>query len=103
MTSSRPSPSRGRSHAFARGHPVSMFLGLALPLAYLFMSVPIMAQHGVIPGKDLPGRIGLDLEEAASLLLVLVLFPAALVATGLEGGRPAVRVLFRRMFRWRVA
>jgi len=102
MDSSRPSPPHGRLHAFARQHPISVFLGLVLPLAYLLMSLPIMAQHGVIPGRDLPGMIGLDLEEAASLLLILVLFPAALVATSLEGGRPAVRVLFRRLFRWRV-
>jgi membrane protease YdiL (CAAX protease family) len=80
-----------------------VFLGLALPLAYLLMSVPIMAQHGFLPGEDLPGKVGLNMEEAASLLLVVALFAAASVATGLEGGKPAVRLLFRRLFWWRVA
>jgi uncharacterized protein len=97
------SPPTARIHALARQHPVSVFLGLALPLGYTLMSVPIMAQHGIIPGRDLPARVGLDLEEAASLLLVLGLFPTALLVTGMAGGKPAVRLLFQRMLRWRVA
>ncbi|HEU5087639.1 MAG TPA: CPBP family intramembrane glutamic endopeptidase [Roseiflexaceae bacterium] len=51
----------------------------------------------------MPERFGIDLEEAASLLMtVLGLLPATLVVTALEGGRPAVTTLLRRMTRWRI-
>ena len=40
--------------------------------------------------------------RVAAALSILVLFPAALLITALEGGRPAVRELFARMLRWRV-
>jgi uncharacterized protein len=61
-----------------------------------------MAQYGIIPGKSLPQLIGLDMERAASALVVLSLITATFLTTALHGGRPAVRVLLRRMVRWQV-
>jgi hypothetical protein len=43
---------------------------MAIGLSYALMSVAIMAQYSVIPGKSLPSRMGLDMERAASAHLV---------------------------------
>ena len=86
----------------ARRFPVTVFLAMAIGLSYPLMSLAIMAQYGVIPGTSLPKYIGLDMERAASTLLVLSLIAATFLTTALHGGRPAVQVLLRRMFRWRV-
>ena len=88
--------------AWVRRHPLTAFLIVGVGLALLVMSVVILAQFGVIPGRSLPGRVGLEMERVAAALSILVLFPAALLITALEGGRPAVRELFARMLRWRV-
>jgi membrane protease YdiL (CAAX protease family) len=43
------------------------------------------------------------MERAASLLTLLVaLFPAAVLVTAVEGGKSAVWMFFRRIFRWRI-
>ena len=86
------------------GPPASSYrvLIVGVGLALLVMSVVILAQFGVIPGRSLPGRVGLEMERVAAALSILVLFPAALLITALEGGRPALRELFARMLRWRV-
>src|SRR3712207_2990555 len=42
------------------------------------------------------------MERFFSGMLTLLLFASALLVTSLDGGRRAVRQLFRRMFRWRV-
>ena len=86
----------------ARRFPLSVFLAIAIGLSYPLMSLAIMAQYGVIPGKSLPQFIGLDMERAASTLLVLSLIAATFLTTALHGGRPAVLVLLRRIVRWRV-
>src|SRR3712207_1447354 len=75
---------------------------MAIGLSYPLMSLAIMAQYEVIPGKSLPQLIGVDMERAASILLVLSLITATFLTTALHGGRPAVRVLLRRILRWRV-
>ncbi len=75
---------------------------MAIGLSYLLMSLAIMAQYGIIPGRSLPRLIGLDLERAASTLLVISLISATFLSTALHGGRPAVKVLLRRIVRWRV-
>src|ERR687886_2923025 len=85
---------------FVTRHPVASFLLVALPLSLGLMSIPVLAQYGIIPRKSLPGRIGLDMEEAASLLLLPSIFLPMLAVTAVEGGTTAVRVLFRRMTRW---
>ena len=73
-------------------------------IAYPVMSVPILAEHGVIPDGWMPQLPGLDTERIASVLLVFVaLLPAALWTTWAADGPTGVRVLVRRMFRWRSA
>ena len=86
----------------AKRFPLTVFLAIAIGLSYPLMSLAIMAQYGIIPGRSLPQLIGLDMERAASTLLVLSLISATFLTTALHGGRPAVRVLLRRMLRWRV-
>ena len=89
--------------ALAASRPIAMFLVAVLGLVYPLMALIILAQRGVIPGAGLPARLAIDAEEFASLLLTLLgLLPATLLVTALEGGRPALRTLFRRVFRWRI-
>ena len=85
-----------------RRFPLTVFLTLVFGLSYPLMSLAVMAQYGVIPGRSLPQLIGVDMERAASILLVLSLVTATFLTTALHGGRPAVRVLLRRILRWRV-
>lgn len=40
--------------AWSTRHPVSAFLRLAFAIACPFMSLPILADHGVIPGGWMP-------------------------------------------------
>ena len=80
--------------------PLTAFLIMGFGLALLVMSVAILAQIGVIPGRSLRGASGW--RWSGSRLSILVLFPAGLLITALEGGRPALRELFARMLRWRV-
>lgn len=86
--------------AWVRRHPLAAFLIVGVGLALLVMSVAILAQFGVIPGRSLPRRVGLEMERVAAALSILVLFPAALLITALEGGRPALRELYAPMLRW---
>ena len=67
---------------------LTAFLIVGVGLALLVMSVATLAQFGVIPGRSLPGRVGLEMERVAAALSILVLFPATLVIIALEGGRP---------------
>jgi membrane protease YdiL (CAAX protease family) len=87
---------------FAARHPLTVFLALALGLSYPIMALAILVERGTLPGASLPARLGISLEEAASVTMVLLgLLPATLIAAALEGGRPAVRALGRRIARWR--
>ena len=87
----------------ARRHPIALFLTLLFGIGYPLMALPILADRGLIPGRSLPGAIGLDVERMSALLMVaLVLFPAALLVSALEGGRPAVGRLLRRLAIWRI-
>jgi len=105
-----PSPEPGHGHreglrfrfaALTRRHPVTTFLGLAFAIACPVMSVPILAEHGVIADGWMPQLPGLDTERIASVLLVFVaLIPAALWATWASDGPTGVRVLVHRMFSW---
>jgi len=101
-----PSPNR-RGPSGLRGwssqRPVSAFLALAFAIAIPVMSVPILADHGVLPGGWMPQLPGVDTERIASVLLVfLALLPAALWATYVADGLSGVRALGIRMFRWRI-
>ena len=102
MTTSH-TPDRAGWRGVVLRHPVASFLTVALPLSFAAMTVPALAAYDVVPGKDLPTAVGLTLEEAASFLLVLTIFGTALAVTAISEGTEGVRILFRRMIRWRVA
>jgi len=88
---------------FAIRHPIALYLTLVFGLGVPLMFVPMLAARGVIPGGSLPAMVGLDTEKASALLMVmLALFPAALIVSALEGGRPAVKALLRRAAIWRI-
>ena len=89
--------------ALAARRPIALFLVLVFGSAYPLMALVILAQRGSIPGATLPAMLGLDMERAASTLMLFGgLLPATLVVTALEGGSPAMRALARRIFRWRI-
>jgi membrane protease YdiL (CAAX protease family) len=69
---------------------------------YVLSVIPILMQYDAIPGKTFPSRLGLDMERFSAGGLTLLLFGSALLVTYLDGGRRAVRQLFRRILRWRV-
>jgi membrane protease YdiL (CAAX protease family) len=75
--------------------PLTAFLVIALGLSWLILAVPVLAFHGVIPGRNLP----VEIFALGSTLLVLL--PAALWVTAITDGRAGVRELFRRALRWR--
>ena len=85
-----------------RRHPVAAYLALALTSSYLLLTIMVLIERDVLPGRDLPGIVGVGMEEAASLVLVLTLVSSALFITHLEGGRAATANLLRRAVRWRV-
>jgi membrane protease YdiL (CAAX protease family) len=98
-TVGRPSGLRG----VARRHPIALYLTIVFGLGYPLMLLPVLAARGVIPGATLPQMVGLDLERASALMMVvLALFPAALIVTALDGGRPAVAAFLGRMAQWRI-
>lgn len=89
--------------ALARRHPIALYLAIVFGFGYPFMLLWVLAGRGALPGAELPTKIGLDVEKAAALMMViLALFPAALIVSALEGGRPAVLALLRRMAIWRI-
>ena len=89
--------------AWAARHPVTAFLVLAFALAYPLMSLPVLADHGVIPSGWMPQLPGVDTERIASVLLVFgALLPASIVVTWAADGRAGVQALVSRMFQWRI-
>jgi membrane protease YdiL (CAAX protease family) len=89
--------------ALVSRHPIAAFLLLALGSVYLMSIIPILMTFDVIPGKAVPARLGIDLDRATAGVLTFFLFGSALLVTYLDGGRLAVRELFRRILRWRVS
>jgi CAAX protease family protein len=75
--------------------PLTGFLVIVLGLSWLLFSIPVLAFHGVIPGANLP----VEVFALASQLLILL--PMALWVTSITDGRPGLRALFSRVFRWR--
>ena len=89
--------------AWAARRPIGAFLALAFAVAGPVMALPVLADHGIIPGGWMPQRPGLDTERIASVLLVfLALLPAAIWVTWAADGPDGVRTLVSRMFRWRI-
>lgn len=85
-----------------RSRPVWAFLLTGVGGAYVVLGLLALVARGHLPGRDLPSRIGLDLEEFSSLALVLVLLASAVWSTHRTGGPAAVRELVARAVRWRV-
>jgi len=82
---------------------VAAFLVMVFALAYPVMSLPALAEHGVIPGGWMPRLPGVDTERIAAFLLVFVaLLPTTLFMTWAVDGPAGLRVLIRRLFRWRI-
>lgn len=103
MSQNSSSPWLARLRSFATQHPLVLFLTVAFGFVFPLMALPILAQHGIIPGASLPARFGLNMERAASALIILPgLVLATVVVTALEGGRAALLQLFRRVVRWRI-
>jgi membrane protease YdiL (CAAX protease family) len=88
---------------FVRRWPILTFLLIGLPAAGAAMGVAALAQYEVMPGRDLPAQLGLDMEEAASVALVAVIFATAVFVTRAVEGPEGVRILVRRMTRWQVS
>lgn len=84
-------------------HPITVFLVLALGSVYVLSVIPILMQYDVIPGKNFPARLGLDMERFSAAVLTVLLFGSALLVTYLCGGRRDVRQFFRRILRWKVS
>ncbi len=85
-THSTSTTGSGMRHAVAR-HPVATMLIVMFPVSYALLIPPALA--------------GLPLEPfLLGVVLFAQLLPAVLV-TAAVGGRPAVRDLFARVFRWR--
>jgi membrane protease YdiL (CAAX protease family) len=88
---------------FARRYPIALYLAIVFGLGVPLMMLGVLAQRGIIPGASLPAEVGLDLEKASALAMVLLaLFPAAVIVTALDGGRPAVATFFTRIVNWRI-
>jgi membrane protease YdiL (CAAX protease family) len=82
---------------------MATFLVLLFALAYPVMSLPVLADHGVIPDGWMPHLPGVDTERIAAFLLVFAaLLPTVLVMTWAVDGPAGMRALVRRMFRWRI-
>ena len=88
--------------ATVQRHPLAAFLLLALGSVYVLAVIPVLMQYEVIPGKDFPSRLALDMERFCAAVLTLLLFGSALLVTYVEGGGRAVRQLFQRILRWKV-
>jgi membrane protease YdiL (CAAX protease family) len=94
---------RGGLRAHLARHPVAAFLVLVFALAYPVMSLPVLADHGVIPDGWMPHLPGVDTERVAAFMLVFAaLLPTALFMTWVVDGPAGMRALTRRMFRWRI-
>jgi membrane protease YdiL (CAAX protease family) len=103
MNQRKSSPSLAKLKALAVRHPIALFLAVLFGFVYPLMALPILAQYGIIPGASLPAMFGMDMERAASALLIVPgLVLATVLVTALEGGQPALRGLLRRVLKWRI-
>lgn len=88
----RPTGVRG----WAARWPLTTFLVLVLGISWPVLGLLVLADHGIIPGRQLP------VELFALGLTLLVLLPAALWVTWATEGRDGVRRLLSRAMRWRI-
>ncbi len=91
----RPSSARGLTGLAVR-QPVTMFLVLVFGIGWPILAIPVLADRGVIAGREVP------VEFFALAVTWFVLLPAALWVTAVSEGRGAARALLGRAFRWRL-
>lgn len=80
--------SRDAPLSLIKHHPVAAFLLIVLLLSWTCQILSLLLLGDIVPGI---------------LAELLILLGTAILVTGVADGRPAVRELFRRAFRWRVA
>jgi membrane protease YdiL (CAAX protease family) len=80
--------------SWPKQHPLATYFILAYAISWAFWLPLAASSHGLIPVR-LPGTVFYSLAALGPLL-------AALLASGLEGGRPAVRTLLSGLTKWRV-
>jgi membrane protease YdiL (CAAX protease family) len=91
-TTSRPTSGfRG----LAARRPLTVFLGIVFGMGWPVLSVPLLADRGVVDGGPLPA------ELFALGVTWFVMLPAALWVTAVSDGPGAARALLRRVVRWR--
>lgn len=69
-------------------HPVTAFIAIAIPLSWAAQILALLLLGNILPGI---------------LAELLILLGTAALVTAVADGRPALRELFRRAFRWRVS
>lgn len=79
---------RGAPLSLIKHHPVAAFVLIVLLLSWTGQILSLLLLGDILPGI---------------LAELLILLGTAILVTGVADGRPAVRELFRRAFRWRVA
>lgn len=89
LMNSPGSPATSRAPAsLIKRHPVAAFVVIAITLSWAAQILSIVLIGNILPGI---------------LAELLILLGTAVLVTRAASGRPAVRELFRRAFRWRVA
>jgi membrane protease YdiL (CAAX protease family) len=78
-----------------RRRPLTAFLVIVFGIGWPILAVAVLASHHIIPGAGLP------VEVFALTVTLLVMLPGALWVTAVTEGRPGVRALMGRAFRWR--
>ncbi|HEY0643451.1 MAG TPA: CPBP family intramembrane glutamic endopeptidase [Nocardioides sp.] len=83
-------------------HATAVFTLAALLASYAALGLMILVDRGHLPGRSIPSRIGWDMEEASSLVLVLVLLATTVTVTHVVEGPAGLNALASRITRWRV-
>lgn len=83
-------------------HATAVFAVAALSASYAALGLMILVDRGHLPGRSIPSRIGWDMEEASSIILVLVLLATTITVTHVTEGAAGLKTLASRITRWRV-
>jgi len=83
-------------------HATITFTVTALLTSYAALGLMILVDRGHLPGRSIPSWIGWDMEEASSLVLVLVLLATTITFTHMTEGTSGLKTLVDRIVRWRV-
>jgi membrane protease YdiL (CAAX protease family) len=77
-----------------RRHPLVTYFVLAYAISWAFWLPLAASSHGLIPVR-LPAVVFYNLAALGPLL-------AAIIVSGIEGGKPAIRALLGKLLKWRV-